>query len=101
MANGDLVTQRRLGEIVGTARLQRWLRSGWIAPVERTANHVLFRVSDVRRTLRRAKRERCPPDKAEVLRVRAWEQRTGRGYKKVPARKPPDLDSIELDFSAL
>jgi hypothetical protein len=97
-----LLTQRQLIEVLGWARLLRLMRAGWLAPAQRTPSRVLFRASDVHAALRRLERgEACPPDRIEISRVRAWEQRTGRGYKKVPARKPPGLDAIELDFSAV
>jgi hypothetical protein len=98
----DLLTQGTVSRVIGQSRLRRLLRAGWLTPSERTPSRVLFRASDVHAALRRLERgEACPPDRIEISRVRAWEQRTGRGYKKVPARKPPGLDAIELDFSAV
>ena len=87
--------------MIGWSRLQRLLHAGWLKPVERSPSRVLFSPRDVHLALSRMERERCPANQIEVSRVRAWEQRTSRGYKKVPARKPPGLDTIELDFSAV
>jgi hypothetical protein len=100
MASG-LVTQRRLAEIIGWSRLQRLRAAGWLEPVKRSPSRVLFSPRDIHLALSRLEREACPPNQIESQRVRAWEQRTGNGYKKVPARKRPGLDAIELDFSAL
>jgi hypothetical protein len=97
MANGDLVTQRRLAEIIGQSRLQRLLNAGWLAPAERTPRRVLDRLSDVHKALAKAERSRCPPNRIAVRLTRDWEQRTGNGYQKVPPRKPAEID---LDFSA-
>jgi hypothetical protein len=96
----DLLTQRTVSRVLGTARLLRFIRAGWISPAQRTPSRILYRVADVHAALRRLERgERCPPDHLEVVRIRASEIRHGRSYQKkgLPAR---DLDAINVDFSA-
>jgi hypothetical protein len=97
----ELLTQRCVARIIGSSRLRRLLNAHRLEPVKRTPSRILFRACDIRKSLQRLEHEILPPDTAEALRGRAWEQRTGRGYKKVPARKRPGLDAIELDFSAV
>jgi hypothetical protein len=101
MSSEALLTQHHLAQVLGAARLLRLVRAGWLSPAQRTPSLVLYRVSDIHVALSRLERERCPANQIECQRVRAWEQLTGNGYKKVPARKPPGLDAIELDFSAV
>jgi hypothetical protein len=99
----DLLTQHTLRIIIGQSRLQRLVRAGWLAPVERNAHSILFNPRDVRKALSRLEHERCPPDKAEVLRVRLSEAAHGRGRVRAIKITPPvvDLTAIELDFSAV
>lgn len=96
----SLVTQRNVALIIGWSRLRRLLNAGWLKPVERSPQRVVFRISDIHAALSRLERERCPANQIESQRVRAWEQRTGNGYQKVPARKTAGLEEIKLDFSA-
>jgi hypothetical protein len=83
MANGDLVTQGRLAQIIGWARLLRFQRNGWLAPVRRTPHAVLFSAADVRSCLRRLERgEILPADGIESARCNGSAIRHGRGYVK-------------------
>ena len=99
--DADLLNQKTVTRVLGWSRLQRLLNAGWLTPATRSRNAVLFRVADIHAALSRLERERCPANRIESQRVRAWEQRTGNGYQKVPARKPHGLDEIELDFSTV
>jgi hypothetical protein len=97
----SLLTQRIVGRVLGQSRLQRLLRAGWLAPRERTPSRVLFSQHDIHAALQRLERgEVLPPDRTEVSRVRAWEQRTGYAY--VPKEKKPrrTVWDLELDLSA-
>ena len=95
----ELLTQRAVGRIIGQSRLQRLLRAGWLAPVERNARQILFSQRDVHKALTRLERQRCPPDRIEIARVRASEVRNGHAYVKKGRPQPTPLDAIELDFS--
>ena len=97
----DLITQRTLSRVIGQSRLQRLRAAGWLEPVERLPGRILFSPRDIHLALSRLEREACPPNRIEVGRVRAWEARTGNGYRKVPARKPAGIEEIRLDFSAV
>jgi hypothetical protein len=101
MPEAPLVSQHTVSRVVGASRLQRLLRAGRLAPRERTPSRVLFSQRDVHAALQRLEREACPPDRIEVSRVRAWEQRTGRGYirKERKVRRP--AWDLELDLNAL
>jgi hypothetical protein len=58
----ELISQRRLAEIVGWARLLRLQRSGWLKPTRRTAHSIQFSLADVRTCWRRLERgEALPP----------------------------------------
>jgi hypothetical protein len=95
MANGDLVSQRRVAEVLGAARLKRLARAGWISPAQRSPSRVFYRVSDIHAALRRLERgELCPPDQIESA-------RTNRNYvpKEKKARTP--VWDLNLDLSAL
>jgi hypothetical protein len=96
----SLVTQRNVALIIGWSRLQRLLNAGWLKPVERSPQRVLFRDSDIHAALSRLERERCPANRIDVARVRGWEARNGRTYVKKGHPQSPGLDAIELDFSA-
>src|SRR6516165_10895331 len=84
-----LLTQHRLAQVLGAARLLRFVRAGWLAPAQRTASRVLFRVSDVHAALRRLERgEVCPPD-------RIASARCNKNYVPRPRRIPKlDLDYV-------
>jgi DNA-binding transcriptional regulator PaaX len=100
--NGEvLVVTDNVALIIGRVRLQRIVRAGWLAPIERMPRRVLYRVSDVHAALRRLEREHCPPDKAEVLRIRASEWRNGRGRVRKERKLRPTVDDIVLDFSGV
>ena len=99
-----LLNQHTVIQVLGQTRLRRLISAGWIAPIERTRSRVLYRVSDIHAALRRLERERVPPDKLEVLRVRESEARNG--YPRVRKEEkvmPPvlDLSEIKFDFSDL
>ena len=69
---GAPLARHHLAEVLGEARLLRFIRAGWLTPAQRTSSRVLFRVSDVHAALRRLERGQiCPPDQIEVARVRA------------------------------
>ena len=89
-----LLTQHTVSRVLGAARLLKLVRAGWLTPVKRTPNRVLYRAVDIHLVLRRLERgERPPPDHVESL-------RTNRNYvKKGPPPKPPGLDDLKLDFS--
>ena len=102
MAAQVLLNQHQLGLAIGTTRLQRLVRAGWLAPAQRSPTRVLYRVSDVRACLRRLEAgEVLPPDQIESARTNGSAIRHGRGYvpKEKKVRQP--LDAIELDFSAV
>jgi hypothetical protein len=69
----DLLTQRTLQKVIGQSRLRRLCAAGWLLPVKRSPGKVLFDPRDVHAALRRLERQACPPDRIEVLRVRASE----------------------------
>jgi hypothetical protein len=96
------VTQHHLAQILGSARLQKFIRAGWLAPAQRTAHKLLFDSRDVRACLRRLERhETLPPDRAAVIRVRASELKNGRERtRKEKKPRPSGFDGVELDFSA-
>src|SRR5258708_25671133 len=96
-----LLTQRTLSRVIGASRLRRLLREAWLRPVESNAHSILFSPRDIHAALTRLERERCPPDKVEILRVRESERRNDRGY--VPKEKKPRRPAwdLELDLSAL
>jgi hypothetical protein len=97
----DLITQGRLAQILGAARVLKLQRNGWLKPTRRTAHSILFYLADVRACWRRLEAgERLPPDKTETARVRLSEQRNGRSYQKKGRPQRPGIDAIELDFSA-
>jgi hypothetical protein len=48
-----LLSQRALGRILGTARVLRMIRAGWLKPVEHNASATLFDPRDVRTALKR------------------------------------------------
>jgi hypothetical protein len=97
----ECVTQRELGRILGRTRVSRMVRAKWLAPAERTPARILYRVSDVHAALRRLERERCPPDKIEIARVRLSEVRNGRGRVRKVKLPRPTVDAIELDWSGV
>jgi hypothetical protein len=97
----DLISQRTVSRVIGASRLRRLLHAGWIEPVERSPQRVLFRISDIHLALSRLEREACPPNRIEVGRVRACEARNGRAYVKKGQPQRPALDAIELDFSTI
>jgi hypothetical protein len=92
-----LLTQSRVIEILGWARLLRLQRNGWLKPVRRTPHTVLFSPADIRACWRRLERgEKLPPDRIESA-------RTNRNYvpKERIRPQPPGIEEIELDFSTL
>ena len=90
----DLISQRTLSRIIGQTRLRRLLRCGWIKPIERNGQAILFDPRDVRRALTQLERRRCPVDKIEVARVLTYR------IKKPPKVAPPRLEAhFELDFT--
>jgi hypothetical protein len=102
-----LLTKYTVGRVIGTSRLRRLLRAGWISPVGRNGQAILFNPRDIHAALRRLERgEKLPPDKVEVARVRASEVRNGhpRVRKTVdplpPDQRPIEEIEFELDFSA-
>lgn len=99
----DLLTQRAVRQIIGQSRLKRLLRAKWLAPAGRNGKAVLFDPADIRAALAKLEleRERCPVDKIEVGRVRDSEARHNRSFVKKDRTTRPDLNSIELDFSAV
>jgi hypothetical protein len=96
-----LLTQRMLSRVIGATRLRRLVRAGWLVPVQRSPNRVLYRVSDVHAALKRLERQACPPDRIEIARVRASEARNGYPRVRKGRPQPPDWSAIELDFSAV
>ena len=78
-----LLTRHTVIQVIGAARLLRFIRAGWLTPAKRTPSRVLFRVSDVRHALRRLERgEALPPDQIESARTNGSARRHGRGYVK-------------------
>lgn len=98
-----LVTQHTLKKFLGAARVLRMIRAGWLKPVGRKTQAILFDPRDIRAALRRLELERCPPDKLEVMRVRQSEERNGhpRIRKKEVIHRTVNLNELEfeLDFS--
>jgi hypothetical protein len=91
----DLFTQDTLSRVLGAARLLKLVRAGWLTPVKRTPNRVLYRPADVRQVLRRLERgERPPPDQIESL-------RTNRAYVHKGRKVQPTIWDLELDLSDL
>jgi hypothetical protein len=96
------ITQHRLAQVLGAARLRRLVRAGWITPVERTPSRVMFRAADVHACLRRLENgEICPADRIESARTNASAIRHGRGYVKKGRPQSPGIDAIKLDFSTV
>lgn len=78
-----LLTRYDLVQVLGAARLLRFIRAGWLTPAQRTPSRVLFRVADVHAALQRLERgEVCPPDRIESARTNGSAIRHGRGYVK-------------------
>jgi len=106
MTPEELVPQHIVIQVIGWSRLRRLLHAGWLKPVERSPQRVLFAQRDLHLALTRMEREAVPPDKVEVPRVRASEVRNGHPrVRKTVDPPPPDqrpLEEIEfeLDFSA-
>jgi hypothetical protein len=98
-----LLTQRQLSRVIGQTRLRRLLRAGWLSPVGRSGQAILFDPRDVHAALRRLERSDCPPDRLEITRVRASEARNGypRVRKENVTHPVADLNAIEIDFSSL
>jgi hypothetical protein len=98
-----LLTQHIVAQVLGASRLQRLLRAGWLAPRERTPSRVLFSQRDLHAALQRLERgEALPPDRTEVARVRASEERNGHPrVRKEKVRPVLDLSAIKLDFSSI
>jgi hypothetical protein len=100
------LTKRTVERVIGQTRLRRLLRAGWISPVGRNGQAILFDPLHVHAALRRMERSVVPPDKIEVARVRASEARNGHPrVRKTADPPPPDqrrLEEIEfeLDFSS-
>jgi hypothetical protein len=96
----DLLTQQTVSRVLGRPRLMRFVRAGWLKPVERSPR-VLFSPRDVHACLRRLERfETLPPDKIESARTHDSAVRHGRGYVLKGRKVRPAADEIVLDFSA-
>jgi hypothetical protein len=79
----ELISKCTVIQVLGTARLLRFMRAGWLAPAQCMHRRVLFRISDVHAALRRLERgEVCPPDQIESARTNGSAIRHGRGYVK-------------------
>ena len=91
-----LLTRHTVIQVIGAARLLRFIRAGWLTPAQRTPSRVLFRVSDVHAALRRLERgEALPPDQIESARTNGSARRHGRGYvKKVRPLSLPQVWEI-------
>jgi hypothetical protein len=75
------VTQYHLAQVLGTARLRRFIHAGWLAPAKRTPTRILYRVLDVHAALRRLEAgEVLPPDQIKSARTNGSAMRNGRGY---------------------
>ena len=97
-----LLTQHRLAQVLGAARLLRFVRAGWLTPAQRTPSRVLFRVSDVHAALRRLERgEVCPPDRIESARTNGSAIRHGRGYVPKPKKVRPTLSDLVFNLDGL
>ena len=97
-----LLTQRTVSLVIGATRLRRLVHAGWLVPVQRTPARVFYRVFDVHAALTQLERSVCPPDRIEVLRVRASELRNGHPrVRKEKVTPVLDLSAIELDLSGL
>jgi hypothetical protein len=97
-----LITQRRLAQVLGAARLLRFVHAGWLAPVQRTPSRVLYRVSDIHAVLQKLERGQiCPPDRIESARTNGSAVRHGRGYMKKGRKVRPTVWDLNLDFSTL
>ena len=95
-----LLTQYHLAQVLGAARLLRFMRAGWLTPVERRPSRVLFSARDVHVALRRLERGQiCPPDKIESVRVARSKERNGHAY--IPKEKKVRPMVSDLDFSAI
>jgi len=78
-----LLTRHTVIQVIGAARLLRFIRAGWLTPAQRTPSRVLFRVSDVHAALRRLENgEALPPDQIESARCNGSAVKHGRGYVK-------------------
>ena len=77
------------------------LRAGWLAPSERTAHRVFYRLADVHAALRRLERQVCPPDRIEVALTRAREKRGGYAYQKKGRAPRPAVDDIQVDWAGV
>jgi hypothetical protein len=80
-------------QVIGSARLLRFIRAGWLAPAQCTHRRVLFRVADVHAALKRLERgEICPPDQIESA-------RTNKNYVPRPRSKQfVTLTKFNLDY---
>jgi len=94
-----VLTQVTVAQVIGAARLQRLLRAHWLIPLPRIGKEVLYAAKDLHAAIRRLERgDLLPPDRDEVRRIRASEQKHGKGYVRRP-KEPSifDLDEIHFD----
>ena len=98
------VSQRTVARFLGTARVLKLRRCGWLVPVDATGRAnaqeppILFRARDVQVCVARLERGQRPsPDRIEIARVRESERRHGRSYvRRTDAESEPDFASIDV-----
>jgi hypothetical protein len=104
MSAERLLTQHGPAQLIGSARLRRWVRAGWLAAVERRRGGgrfamILFSPRDMRRILKRLERgERPAPDKLESARVMAARLRSNHRNDVARVRAVSGWDTFSLDF---
>jgi hypothetical protein len=90
-----LLNQYTVTQVIGEARLLRFMRAGWLEPAQRTPSRILFRAKDVHAALRRLERgEICPSDQIASA-------RTNKNYVPRPRTRSKQfvtLTKFNLDY---